>query len=250
VLKRLLQSSRSAGKVQPGIAGQAVSDWMAWVKAEDEARIQKAAGLLQGPRGLAYTGFLLCAQSRLCDWNLVSIVGSLPPGIPLVVGPELIDALDSPRLERRLRQLAQATLKVMETYYKPLVQIIWTLAARMVGKSAAMPTMCGQLMAQCREMSSKLTDVIPIADFLDWEALEVRNGAAHPTALHFDVKTSELVVRRNGPELRLREDALRARLYGLFLRAHTMHLAVLWVSGNLEGRVMALPPADAGTAPP
>jgi hypothetical protein len=157
-----------------------------------EGRLADIGKKLRTPRGMMYKGFFLFAQTRLKDWHLASVM-SMRPDITNALGSEIEEGMNAPLAEKRLRQLAAATMRVVEIYYKPLLQMIWTLTTRMTGHTKKMPRMCGDLMRTCRELWPTLTDMILPTDFLDDEAVEVRNGIAHPAKTRFDVATQELV---------------------------------------------------------
>ena len=75
----------------------------------------------------------------------------LRPDVAAAIGAEINDGIGSQLVEQRVRQLAAATMRVVEIYFRPLISIVWTLSARLAGYSGAMPRMCGQIMASCRD---------------------------------------------------------------------------------------------------
>lgn len=153
------------------------------------------------------------------------------PDITNALGSEIEEGLNAQLVEKRLRQLAVATMRVVEVYYKPLLQMIWTLTARMADHTKKMPRMCGELIKSCRELWPRLTDMILPTDFIDDDAVEVRNGIAHPAKTHVDVTTQELVFDRDdGTQSRFTEKELRRRLHAVLYRCTVMDFAFQWAA--------------------
>lgn len=244
VLRRLREASDRKMEEDGGVAAKPLLDWVEFAKTRKEGRLAHIGGKLRTPRGMMYTGFFLFAQTRLKDWHLTSVM-SMRPDITNALGSEVEDGLNAPLPEQRLRQLAAATMRVVEIYYKPLLQMIWSLTARMAGYTKKMPRMCGDLMRSCRELWPTLTDMILPTDFLDDEAVEVRNGIAHPAKTHFDVATQELVFEHDdGSESRFTEKELRRRLHAILYRCSLMDFAFQWAAGILPGHVLGSKEAE------
>lgn len=239
VQRRLRDASNRKVDEDGGVAAKPLLDWVEFAKARKEARLAHIGERLRTPRGMMYVGFFLLAQVHLADWHLAS-VRSMSPDITNALGNELEEGLNAPLAEKRLRQLAAATMRVVEVYYKPLLQIVWTLTAHMAGYTKKAPRMCGDLMRSCRELWPTLTDMILPTDFLDDDAVEVRNGIAHPAKTRFDVATQELVFEHDdGSESRFTEEELRRRLHGILYRSTLMDFAFQWVAGVLPGHVLS-----------
>lgn len=238
IRQRLRDASDRKMEEDGGIAAKPLLDWLEFAKARKEERLAHIGERLRTPRGMMYSGFFLLAQVRLEDWNLASVT-SMSPDLTKALGEELDEGLSSKLAEARLRQLAAATARVVENYYKPLLQIIWTLTARMASYTKKMPRMCGQLIQSCRELWPTLSDTILPTDFLDDDAVEVRNGIAHPATTRFDVATQELVFERDdGRESRFTEDELRRRLHAVLFRSTLMDSAFQLVAGVVPSSVL------------
>lgn len=238
VQRRLRDASGRKMEEDGGVAAKPLLDWVEFARARKEARLAHIRTKLQTPRGMMYTGFFLFAQTRLKDWHLASVI-SMRPDITNALGNEIDEGIKGQLPEKRLRQLAAATMRVVEVYYKPLLQMIWMLTARMAGHTKKMPRMCGDLMRSCREMWPTLTDMILPTDFLDDEAVEVRNGIAHPAKTRFDVATQELVFEHDdGSEARFTEKELRRRLHAVLYRCSLMDFAFQWAAGILPGEAL------------
>lgn len=187
---------------------------------------------------MVYVGFLLFAQMHLKDWHLASVM-PMRPDIADALGSEIEEGMESQLVEKRLRQIAAATMRVVEVYYKPLLQLIWTLTARMASYTKKMPRMCGELIRSCKELWPTLTKPVLPIDFLDEKAVEVRNGIAHPARTRFNVAMQELVFEKDdGTESRFTETELRRRLHGILYRCTLMDFALQWVAGTLPGDVL------------
>lgn len=237
--RRLREASERKMVEDGGVAAKPLLDWVEFAKLKKEERHAQIGERLRTPRGMVYTGFFLLAQAPLKDWHLPS-VQSMRPDITNALGNEIEEGLGAQLVETRLRQLATATMRVVEVYYKPLLQMIWTLTGRLTGATGKMPRMCGELIASCRQMWPTLTDMILPTDFLDDDAVEVRNGIAHPAKTRFDVATQELVfMHDDGTEARFTEKELRRRLHGVLYRSTLMDYAFQWVAGIVPGDVLS-----------
>jgi hypothetical protein len=156
---------------------------------------------------------------------------------------ELVDALQSPLIERRVRLFAAATRELMEKYYRPLLRGLYVLSTQAFGRPPGkVPKTTGEFMYGCDVVWRPESGIAPL-EFLDWAALQVRNGAAHPGSLAFDPVANQLVILKNEqrPEIRLTEEELRSQLFGLFARSRTMHLCMLDEMGALDQRVSMVP---------
>lgn len=238
VQRRLREASDRKLDEDGGIAADPVLQWVEFAKLRKEARLADIGARLRTPRGMVYVGFLLIAQARLKDWHLASVM-PMRPDIADALGSEIEEGMESPLAEKRLRQLAGATMRVVEVYYKPLLQMIWKLTVGMAGYTKRMPRMCGDLIRSCKDLWLTLTEMILPTNFLDEEAVEVRNGIAHPARTRFDVAMQELVFEKDdGTDSRFTETELRRRLHGILYRCTLMDFAFQWVAGSLPGDVL------------
>lgn len=207
----------------------------------DRRRLDEALAMIATPRGQSYLEFFLAAQIKLGQGALSPMAPFVPASVAATMGPEHHEAQAAELPEQRMRALALATETTMEAYYKPILKGVWTLSALMVGAAAGDPPReCGRIFRACRqELWPRLPEAPWPAEFLDDGAKAIRNASAH-RSIRYDAATNELVLVDGNREERLDEAELRRRLGELFHRAHTMRLAFLWATGQLEAHVEAL----------
>ncbi len=199
-----------------------------WRKLENER--------LQPPRGKMYVEFLRDAQLHTKDrYFQHTLLKSPLPKVGQMWGREFRE-LDSKLAEQRMRQLANATSKIVETYYKPLLSIVWHLMAQMVGSQKKCPRMCGNFFEGCERMWTQNPTKPSLFDFIDNEAVAVRNGIAHPEKTWFVPSDKTLILGRGAEnEISLNEDELESRLYALLDRCLTMSTALRCFTAKPEG---------------
>lgn len=205
-------------------------------------RLIEAARLLSTPRADLYLRFLLWAQLKLQDGQLSMIADLGELTAASAVGPEHAEAQEEVDPERRARLYAAAITTTMEGYYKPILRAVWRLTARVAGKDTTKcPKECGRVMDQCGHLWTALPSVPRLDEFLDREALEVRNGQAH-RSLSYAATTEELIVLDDAgaEKARVNEVELKRRLSEVFLRARTLHLVYFAAIGQLDTVLLPL----------
>lgn len=200
-----------------------------------------AERLIVTRRGQEYVTFLLWAQIKLKDGMLSTGGAFVPDSVRPALGPEHDEARSGQSVEVRVRRLADAIHTTTEAYYRPLLKMVWTLSAQIVGhRHASPPSEVGALLSKIRDQWKHVPPERRIDEFLDDEATEVRNGVAHKP-VGFDPKTDELIVtNRDGTKTRFTEAELLRRFGNLFERARTMHMCFYLATGQLEERLAPL----------
>ena len=205
-------------------------------------RFEQARSFLATPRGESYLQFLLWAQIHLRDGQLALVSSLSSLSVTSGVAPEHHEARIETDPERRAHLLAAAISTTLEGYYKPILKAVWTLSAHVAGEGArTCPKECGRVMDQCEHLWKGLPHVPNITEFLDRDAVQVRNAVAH-RSLAFDSATGDLIIQDDqGREtVRLAEAELRRRFGELFSRARTMHLAYFTAVGELDAKLSVL----------
>lgn len=222
-----LEREKQLGAELPSTAVDALKRMEAVTAAYNRARLAEADASLSTPRGEEYLRFAKWAHSRLANDDLYQSLVLALPRAPKP-DPAVLKAQQAPLTETRVRAVADSILGVVETYYRPLLEVLWHLTWLATGDGTVEkpPNMTGSLMSKLRKRwdtsGSRRVD-----DFIYFPANDVRKGAGHPGLMSYDPNTKELVLRLDNGIFRIDEDELRLRFNEVFVRCRTMYFALL-----------------------
>ncbi len=228
----------------------AAKEVAAFMSACDSAQLADADALLGTDRGATFLRFVQWGRAGLNnDERFRELVLTLPrlPSITRAV----VDAGRAPFAETRIKALAQSILVVVETYYRPLLRLVWRLSCHATGSGdpEKPSSQTGTLMNDLRKLWDASPNAVRADEFIYFPANVVRVGAGHPGETEYDIAAKELVITTafNGVQ-RVDETELQKRHGEVFWRSRTMHFAMLRAAG-LERAVLTVPGRRASAEP-
>lgn len=221
---------------------EAAKELAAFMSVGDAARLAEVDAVLGTDRGAKFLRFVEWGRAGINDEAQFRTLVLALPRIPSITR-SVIDAGRAPYAETRAKMLAQSILTVVETYYRPLLELVWRLSRGAIGKrDPEKPSgQTGVLMNETRKLWDAAPNAVRADDFIYFPANVVRVGAGHPGTMVYDVASKELVITtvHNGVQ-RVNEAQLKERHGEVFWRSRTMHFAMLRAAG-LERAVLTVP---------